>query len=203
MNQIQLETKQLTPSKVVCVGRNYVDHIKELNNDIPEEIVLFIKPNSSISPKIYAGTTDPIHYEGEICYLIQAGEITAVGIGLDLTKREIQSQLKSKGLPWERAKCFDKSAVFSHFVPFHENLTDLRLELSINDQLVQLADSTKMINKPNQILEETKSFLTLEDGDVIMSGTPKGVGIVKKGDVFHGKLFTQHTLLIEHSWTVK
>jgi 2-keto-4-pentenoate hydratase/2-oxohepta-3-ene-1,7-dioic acid hydratase in catechol pathway len=202
MNQITIINKQLNPSKIICIGRNYVDHIKELNNDIPTEPVIFLKPNSSVSDELNFNTQDAIHYEGEICFVIQAGKLSAVGFGLDLTKRETQTQLKAKGLPWERAKAFDGSAVFSAFVKF-ENIEDLRLELYINDRLIQSGGYGLMLYKPDDVYKEISSFMTLEEGDVIMTGTPKGVGEINMGDVFFGKIFSKDTLLVEHSWTVK
>ncbi len=203
MNSIKLDGNKVTPSKIVCIGRNYVEHIEELNNEVPSEPVIFIKPNSAISNEIYSGKTDTIHYEGEISFLVESSCITAVGIGLDLTKREVQTKLKAKGLPWERAKSFDNSAVFSEFVPFKGNMKDLSMELYINGALIQRAEYQKMLNKPNDILNEIKTFLTLEDGDLIMTGTPKGVGEIKTGDTFLGKIFEGDSLLVKDSWVVK
>ncbi len=119
-------------SKIVCVGRNYVEHIEELGNETPESIVLFNKPNSAISDELFYFSEDT-RFEGEICFLIENKKINRVGFGLDLTKANIQSYLKSKGLPWERAKSFDGSAVFSEFVEFNGNLESLKMELFINE----------------------------------------------------------------------
>lgn len=202
MNSITKNNKQLTPSKIICVGRNYVDHIKELNNETPTEPVIFMKPTSSVSDELRFNSKDAIHYEGEMCFMIQTGKLVAVGFGLDLTKREIQNKLKSKGLPWERAKAFDGSAVFSAFVEF-ECINDLRLELFINNKLIQSGGYDLMLYKPDEVYKEISSFMTLEDGDVIMTGTPKGVGKFNIGDVFLGKIFSKDKLLIEHTWTVK
>ena len=203
MNAIQSDSKAIYPSKVVCIGRNYVAHINELNNDVPDQAVIFLKPNSAISSEIYHNAVDEIHYEGEISFLIESGKISAVGFGLDLTKRDIQTALKAKGLPWERAKAFDNSAVFSEFKSFKGNIDDLRMELYINGELVQQGGCNLMLFKPQSILAEVKSFLTLEDGDVIMSGTPSGVGKVNSGDEFIGKVFEQNELIVEHHWLVK
>lgn len=202
MNHIKFANKLLFSSKIVCVGRNYAEHIKELGNDVPEEPVIFIKPNSAIHDEIVTGK-DVIHYEGEIVFLIISGNIAGVGFGLDLTKREIQNRLKEKGLPWERAKAFDKSAVFSEFVEFSGDVNDLRLELYINDKLVQSGGCDMMLHKPDMLLAEIKSFLTLEDGDIIMSGTPKGVGAIRVGDSFLGKIYVGERLLVEDSWVAK
>ncbi len=203
MQNVKMDDESIMPSKIVCIGRNYVDHIYELNNEIPESPVIFIKPNSSISNEIYASKMESIHYEAEISFLIRSNEYYAVGFGLDLTKRDLQSKLKSKGLPWERAKAFDSSAVFSRFVRLDFDIKDISLELYINDVLVQKADYSLMINKPEDILSEVNTFLTLEDGDIIMSGTPKGVGVVHEADVFTGKIYHADRLLIEMAWQVK
>jgi 2-keto-4-pentenoate hydratase/2-oxohepta-3-ene-1,7-dioic acid hydratase in catechol pathway len=203
INGISFQNKKYYPSKVICIGRNYVEHIKELDNEVPTEPVIFIKPNSSISNNLYLHDIDSIHYEGEISLLIESGDFIGVGIGLDLTKRDVQSVLKKKGLPWERAKAFDNSALFSHFVPIPDGMSELRMELYINDKLVQKADFNLMLNKPDLLLNEVKTFLSLEDGDILMTGTPKGVGEVRPLDVFLGKVFSGDELLVEHSWSVK
>ena len=199
MNSIIFNNSKITPSKVVCVGRNYVEHIKELGNEIPKNMVLFLKPNSAISNQLKHVSEDN-HYEGEISFLIMDKKIAGVGFGLDLTKRELQSYLKNKGLPWERAKCFDGAAVFSRFVPFTDEVNELGLELYINNNLVQKGEIAQMIYKPQTILKEIMSFLTLEDGDIIMSGTPKGVGKYIKGDKFLGRILYKDTILVEHEW---
>lgn len=200
MNKILLDDISIAPSKVVCIGRNYTEHIKELNNETPEEMVFFIKPNSSITNKLkFPKKQNSCHYEAEISFLIEENKISAVAFGLDLTLREVQSTLKQKGLPWERAKAFDNSAVFSKFVSFSKNVDDLSLELYINDELKQKGSVEQMINKPSQIIEEANSFLSFEDGDILMTGTPKGVGKFEIGDVFHGKIFYKDELLVETS----
>ncbi len=202
MNPINYDSHRIYPSKVVCVGRNYAEHIAELNNETPDKPVIFLKPNSAISGEIMTDQIDQIHFEGEISFLIFNGEISAVGFGLDLTKREIQSQLKSKGLPWERAKAFDKSAVFSEFVPITKGLADLRMELERNGKLVQHGGVNQMLNAPIDLFNEVASFMSWEDGDILMTGTPKGVGIVKKNDVFIGRLYNAEQLLITQKWRV-
>ncbi len=201
MNSITFKNKKITPSKVVCIGRNYIDHIKELDNEVPKDMVLFLKPNSAISSELRYVSSDN-HYEGEISFLVIDKKIAGVGFGLDITKRELQSYLKSKGLPWERAKSFDGAAVFSKFVPFSSKINELGLELYINDKLVQKGDVAHMIYKPKAILEEIQTFLSLEDGDIILSGTPKGVGKYKKGDKFLGRILYKDTILTEQKWIV-
>ncbi len=202
MNTVMFEKKKINPSKIICVGRNYVEHIKELGNEIPKDMVLFVKPNSSISDELKEVGFDN-HYEGEISFLIINQKIAGVGFGLDLTKRELQSYLKNKGLPWERAKSFDGAAVFSEFVPFEDDINELGLELYINDKLVQKGGVNLMIYKPKTILKEIKSFMSLQDGDIIMSGTPKGVGKYKKEDKFLGKILYKDKIIVQKKWIVK
>jgi 2-keto-4-pentenoate hydratase/2-oxohepta-3-ene-1,7-dioic acid hydratase in catechol pathway len=201
MKTIEYKNKKITPSKVVCIGRNYVEHIEELGNEIPENMVVFNKPNSAISSTLnYFSST--CRFEGEICFLIMNGKIEAVGFGLDLTHAELQNKLKKKGLPWERAKAFDASAVLSPFVKLEDELNSLKMELSINGKLVQFANYDLMMYKPLNMLEEIKSFMSLEDGDVIMSGTPKGVATYSIGDEFVGKIYADEKLLLECVWVV-
>ena len=189
------------PSKLVCVGRNYVGHIQELGNAVPDEPVIFIKPNSALSHALHAGEHGDIHFEAEICFIVRGGQICGVGFGLDLTKRGVQDKLKAKGLPWERAKAFDGAAVLSEFVSYKGDLNGLRLELWINDQLVQQGGAELMLFKPGLLLNEIQRFMSLEDGDVIMSGTPRGAGPYFAGDRFVGRIFAQATLLVEASWS--
>ncbi len=203
MNSIRCNGKKECPSKVVCVGRNYVEHALELGNEVPDEVVIFMKPNSAIAEDIVVRGAEVIHFEGEITLLIGDGGIKGVGFGLDLTKREVQSRLKSGGLPWERAKAFDGSAVVGDFVEFQGNPDALRLELYINGSLRQSGGCDMMLFKPGDILKEIQSFLTLEDGDLIMTGTPEGVGPIKPGDEFAGKIFEGENLLVENSWRVQ
>ncbi|MHB1331819.1 MAG: fumarylacetoacetate hydrolase family protein [Sulfuriferula sp.] len=203
MKSVRWDGKEIHPSKIVCIGRNYVDHIEELNNEVPAEPVIFIKPNSSISNDICYNKNDAIHYEGEIAFLVWSGKLCGVGFGLDLTKREVQSRLKAEGLPWERAKAFDKSAVFSEFVSLNGSIQALRMELYINNKLAQKSGYELMLNKPDNILSEMKGFLSFEDGDLIMTGTPKGVGVINPGDTFSGKILENERLIVEGHWVVK
>lgn len=201
MSQIHFRNKTLKPGKVLCVGRNYVEHIEELQNTIPDQMVIFHKPASAVTSSLHSFHQEPLHYEAEICFLVEKGQYVGVGIGLDLTKRETQSYLKSKGLPWERAKAFDGAAVMSRFVELSSiDVTDLNLELFINCVRVQKGHVEQMLYSPSTILEELKSYLTLDDGDVVMTGTPKGVGEVHKGDVFLGRLKCGDTTLLEVEW---
>ncbi len=190
-----------TPSKVVCIGRNYVEHIEELGNEMPESMVLFNKPNSAISHELRY-FDEHCRFEGEICFLVENGAIAGVGFGLDLTKADVQNGLKAKGLPWERAKAFDGSAVLSRFVPLEVPLETLKMELWRNGALQQFADYDLMIHNPDAMLDEIGSFMTLEDGDVIMSGTPKGVATYARGDHFAGRVYSGEALLLEAVWSV-
>lgn len=196
MNNINLisseySTQQITPSKVVCIGRNYVDHIKELSNEIPDEMVVFFKPNSAISTTLSSKHNNAIlHYEAELSFLYQGGKFTAVALGLDLTKREEQGKLKAKGLPWERAKAFDGSAIFSDFVSIEDiDINQLCLSLSVNNTPKQLGGVELMMVKPDEILKELHSFVSLDDGDIVMTGTPKGVGIIHAQDKYCGQVY--------------
>lgn len=201
MKLIKFNKETITPSKVICIGRNYVEHIEELNNETPDSMVVFNKPNSAISDILHYFSEDT-RFEGEICFLIENNQISGIGFGLDLTKANIQNKMKSKGLPWERAKSFDGSAVLSQFVSFDCDVTTLKLELYINDILIQFANYDLMIYKPIEMIEEIQSFMTLEDGDIIMSGTPKGVGNYSVGDVFIGKIYSNDKLLLKSKWEV-
>lgn len=202
MKKIKFEQREITPSKVVCIGRNYVEHIHELGNEIPQNMVVFNKPNSAISKYLYYYSEDT-RFEGEICFLIENKQIAGVGFGLDLTKADMQNYLKSKGLPWERAKGFDGSAVLGEFVPFRGNIKKLRFELYINDELRQEANYDLMIYKPYVMINEIDDFMSLEDGDIIMSGTPKGVANYKAGDIFRALIYNGDKLLVESLWRVK
>ncbi len=202
MNKIDFNGKEVTPSKIICIGRNYVEHISELGNEIPDDMVVFNKPNSAIGRELYAFYGEPIHYEAEICFLYQSGKFSAVGVGLDLTKRALQSSLKGKGLPWERAKAFNNSALFSKFVSL-DSPDDLTIELIVNDELRQRGNVGMMMYKPSDILKGIESFMTLEDGDIVMTGTPKGVGQVCVGDKFTGRILGAAEKLVEVCWIAK
>ena len=203
MQQIKLDGQWLTPSKIVCIGRNYVEHINELGNEMPTQPVIFIKPNSAITDVIIFDPQEDIHYEAELTFVMQDGGLSGVGIGLDLTKRAVQSQLKVKGLPWERAKSFDGSAVLSNFVSIPGRIEELSLELYINGELTQLATFDLMLHKPNDILAEVSAFMTCEEGDLIMTGTPKGVGSIQLGATFMARVLSNQQTILENTWKVK
>jgi 2-keto-4-pentenoate hydratase/2-oxohepta-3-ene-1,7-dioic acid hydratase in catechol pathway len=201
MKIVNYQNKKIQPSKIICIGRNYVEHIQELNNEAPDSMVVFNKPNSAITDQLNYFSEDT-RFEGEICFLMIDKKIDAVAFGLDLTKADIQNKMKQKGLPWERAKSFDGSAVFCDFVKVEDDISTLKLELFINGFLVQFANIDLMIYKPLDMIHEIDSFMSLEDGDIIMSGTPKGVGTYKVGDIFIGKIFSGDKLIIESKWEV-
>ena len=201
MKSVQFENKTLIPSKIVCVGRNYVGHIKELGNEMTESMVLFCKPNSAISDNL-CYFTPYTRFEGEICLLMDQGRIEGIGFGFDLTHAHIQNTLKQKGLPWERAKAFDGSAIFSDFIEAPKALSNIGFRLWHNDTLAQEANYNFMIHKPETIVKEIQTFMTLERGDIIMTGTPKGVSTYKMGDRFRVELFDKDAILLEKEWRV-
>ena len=202
MNYINFNNQKIIPSKIICIGRNFVEHIEELGNETPDSMVIFNKPNSAVSDTLFYISKDT-RFEGEICFLIENKQIAGIGFGLDLTRADIQNKMKEKGLPWERAKAFDNSAVLSNFIPFNKDISKVSFELFINNTLVQFADYDLMIYKPNKIVEEINSFMSLENGDIIMSGTPKGVGTYKIGDKFNAKIYYKDKLILESLWIVK
>lgn len=186
--------------KVVCVGRNYAEHALELNNPIPSEPLLFIKPATAVVPmtgelQLPIGR-GAVHYETEIALLIGqrlSGTVTAeaaeeaiagIGLALDLTLRELQDQLKAKGHPWERAKAFDGACPLSAFVPCAQApaLNALPLELKINGELRQQGNSAAMLMPIITLLQHIAEIFTLEPGDVVITGTPAGVGTLNNGD---------------------
>jgi acylpyruvate hydrolase len=200
--KIKNKKKEVAISKIVCVGRNYAEHANELGNEIPEKPVVFIKPASAV---IYSGETikypsfsNEMHHEVELVLLIGDNvkdvsetvaekSIIGYGVGLDMTLRDVQSKLKSKGHPWTIAKCFDTSAVLSSFVLKEDfNLSlDEEIYLKVNDEVRQKDKLKKMIFKPSELVQYLSSLMTLEEGDLIFTGTPKGVGKVNKGDVLN------------------
>lgn len=196
-----IKNKLLHVGKIVCVGRNYVAHIEELKNEIPKSMVVFMKPASAISDKLYSRhLKEEVHYEGELCFLVKGQKFIDVAFGLDLTKRNLQAELKTKGLPWERAKAFDGSALFSEFVSFEGDFEKLSVKLYIDGELIQNGNVSQMIYKPEVIFDEINSFSKLDDYDIVMSGTPKGVGVVKKGAKFEGQILYEEKVLISKEW---
>lgn len=189
----------LPVGKVVCVGRNYAEHARELNNPVPSEPILFIKPSTSLvpleSPFDIPSGRGAVHFETELAVLIgqplsQADEQTAlgaiagVGVGLDLTLREVQDQLKQKGHPWEKSKAFDGACPVSAFLsPANvSDLTDVQIRLSVNGQVRQDGNTAQMLTPVLKLLVYISQWFTLQPGDLVMTGTPAGVGPVQPGD---------------------
>ena len=191
--------------KIICIGRNYVDHIKELNNERPTDPVLFIKPDSAVLPKeqdfyIPEFSID-IHYEVEVLVKIKkVGKhidtqfshtyYDEIGLGIDFTARDLQSQLKEKGLPWEKAKGFDGSAVIGKWLPKSTlgDVNDLNFQLKKNNEVVQEGNTGLMLWKIDEIISYVSSFFTLKKGDIIFTGTPAGVGRISANDYLSGTL---------------
>ncbi len=191
--------------KIICVGRNYADHAKELKNDLPTTPVLFMKPKSAIllpgKPFLYPEFTDDLHYECELVIRIcKNGKYVhaqqahnyydAMTVGIDFTARDIQREQQKKGLPWEIAKAFDGSAVVGEFIPSPSNgISDnIEFRLDKNGETVQVGSVGQMIFSVDKIIEYTSQFFTLNIGDLIFTGTPAGVGPVVTTDVLEGYL---------------
>ena len=191
--------------KIICIGRNYAEHAKELKNDIPSEPVIFMKPKNALllpeKPLFYPEFTDDLHYECELVVKIcKNGKYVQerfarkyyeeVTVGIDFTARDLQQTLKEKGLPWEIAKAFDGSAAVGRFVPItaYRNINDLKFELKLNDQVVQEGHTRDMIFSINKIIEYVSQYFTLNIGDLIFTGTPSGVGAVNVYDKLEGFL---------------
>ncbi len=204
MQAINVSGSTLYPSKIVCVGRNYVAHIRELGNEVPGSMVVFNKPNSAITDILRSHVDDQIlHYESELAFTIKHGALAAVGFGLDLTKRTLQTALKEKGLPWERAKAFDGAALFSEFVALPADIKRLSLRLEVDGELRQAGGVDSMIYQPDTILRELATFITLEDGDIIMTGTPAGVGEVGPGHLLEGRVLLGDKPLVSAAWVAQ
>ena len=190
--------------KIICVGRNYGEHAKELGNDIPEDPVIFMKPDTAILKKgsdfYIPEFSDDIHYELEVVLKISKGgkyiqkenagnHYDEIGLGVDFTARDLQTKLKDKGLPWELAKGFDGSAVVSDFVSKENyDLKNLGFSLIKNGEKVQDGNTSEMIFSPEDIIAFASRYFTLKVGDLIFTGTPKGVGRVSENDLLEAFL---------------
>ncbi len=192
----------LFPKKITCIGRNYVEHIQELGNAMPDEMVIFNKPPSCISDTLQSSHQgEALHYEGELCFIVHKNRPTAVAFALDLTKRGMQSKLKEKGLPWERAKSFDGAIVASDFVAIEQkDIGSLSLKLLIDGELIQHGTTTHMLYPVQVAIDELAQWQQLQDGDWLLSGTPKGVGEVKSGQVFEGQVLLNDTVIVSSKW---
>ncbi|GJM31550.1 MAG: 2-hydroxyhepta-2,4-diene-1,7-dioate isomerase [Saprospiraceae bacterium] len=201
--------------KIICIGRNYVDHAKELNNPVPKEPLVFMKPPSALlvnnKPLYFPEFTKDLHYELEVVVKIAkngrhvqkefAGDyIDEVALGIDFTARDIQEKCKQKGHPWEIAKGFDGSAVLSPFVSLEKvNRNAIEFELKKNGERVQFGNTSDMIFSFEAIIVYVSQFFKLQMGDLIYTGTPEGVGPVQIGDRLEGFLYTQDK--VEHLLT--
>lgn len=191
--------------KLICIGRNYADHISELDNERPTEPVVFIKPDSAVLPKeqdfYIPEFTDDVHYEVEVLVKIKkVGKHIAkefahkyydeIGLGIDFTARDLQSKLKAKGLPWEKAKGFDGAAVIGRWESKerYTDLNDLGFSLLKNGGIVQNARTSLMLWKIDELISYVSTYFTLKKGDILFTGTPAGVGRVTTNDYLEGKL---------------
>ncbi len=185
--------------KIIAIGRNYIDHAKELNNPVPKEPIFFLMPDSALlknnQPFFYPDFSNDIHYEVEIVIkLDRLGKNVAsrfahryyseIGIGIDFTARDLQKKCKEKGLPWEIAKSFDGAAVISKLNPLEKfgDINDINFRLEKNGEIVQQANTSEMIFKVDDLIEHVTRFMTIKIGDLMYTGTPAGVGPVKIGD---------------------
>jgi 2-keto-4-pentenoate hydratase/2-oxohepta-3-ene-1,7-dioic acid hydratase in catechol pathway len=189
--------------KLICIGRNYTEHIKELQNERPTDPVVFLKADSSIlakkQPFFIPDFSNDIHYEVEI--LVKINKVgkhidkqfahkyyNEIGLGIDFTARDLQSYLKGKGLPWEKAKSFDGSAVIGNWIPKNDikDINDINFSLERNGHIVQEGNSSYMLWKIDEIIEYVSKYFTLKIGDIIFTGTPAGVGKVEPEDKLTG-----------------
>ncbi|MDE5493327.1 fumarylacetoacetate hydrolase family protein [Elizabethkingia meningoseptica] len=198
--------------KIICVGRNYTEHAKELKNEIPTEPVLFIKPDTAVlkgSDFYIPEFSNDIHYELELVIKISKGgkyiqeenaekHYEQIGLGIDFTARDLQTRLKEKGLPWEKAKGFDGSAVVSDFSPVENfNSEEIHFELKKNNQVVQEGNSKDMIFGINALIAHISQYFTLRVGDLIFTGTPAGVGKVEENDLLDAYLEKQKVFSVK------
>lgn len=188
------------PSKIVCVGRNYVKHIEELNNEFPEHMVLFQKSPDVVSDTLIT-PLQSCRFEAEVTLLLYREKLIGIGAGLDLTLDKEQAYLKSKGLPWERAKNFKNSACFTKFIPFSDDaaLGKLELKLFKNETLQQHAKSPLMIYSYQKIIKQSQEVFGLPEYTLIMTGTPEGVESFECGDSFRFELIADAKTLLEQT----
>ena len=200
--------------KIICIGRNYVEHAKELGNAIPEEPVIFMKPKSALlqahTPFYYPEFTNELHYEVELVLRVSkngkyiqerhaANYYNGITVGLDFTARDIQDECKKNGLPWEKAKAFDNSAAVGKFIDVTPgfNRNDIAFSLSKNKEIVQKATSKEMIFSFDKIIANISNYFSLNIGDLIFTGTPAGVGECVVGDELEAFLGEQSLLSVE------
>ena len=200
--------------KIICIGRNYTNHIAELQNERPTEPVVFMKPDSAVllkqHPFVLPEFSNEVHHEIELIVKInKVGKYIEpkfahkyydeISVGIDFTARDLQDQLKSKGLPWEKAKAFDGSAVIGEFVSKEQfkSLDDVNFELLKNGAVAQKGNSSLMLWKIDELVAYVSQFFTLKIGDIIFTGTPEGVAAVEPNDVLEGYLEGQQLFRIQ------
>ena len=199
--------------KLICIGRNYVKHIQELGNEKPESPIIFLKPDSALiknnDPFYYPDFSTDIHYEVEILVKIKkvGKSIPAnfahkyydeIGLGIDLTARDLQSKAKAKGLPWDLAKGFNGSAPIPNFINKHPlNVQDLNFSLKLNSITVQSSNTSLMLWSIDEMIAYVSQYMTLKKGDILFTGTPEGVGPIKIGDQLEGFIESQNMFHFE------
>ena len=200
--------------KIICIGRNYAKHIEELQNEKPENPVIFLKPDSAIlvknQPFFIPPFSNNVHYEVEILVKInKVGKYIdekfahkyydEIGLGIDFTARDIQDVCKDKGLPWEKAKAFDGSAVIGKFLPKESigDLQNLKFTWNKNNELVQDGNTNAMLWKVDELIAYVSQFFTLKKGDVLFTGTPAGVGKVHENDILIGAIMEKELFKIK------
>ena len=200
--------------KIFCVGRNYVAHAKELGNEVPDEPIIFMKPKSALlqahTPFYYPEFTNELHYECELVLRISKNGkyiqdrfankyYDAISVGIDFTARDVQNELKEKGLPWEKAKAWDNSAVIGKWVPVQniKNKRDINFSLKKNQETVQEGNSSLMMHNFDQLVAHISNYFSLNIGDLVFTGTPAGVGECVVGDELEGFLENDSMFQIE------
>ena len=200
--------------KIICVGRNYADHAKELGNDIPEEPVIFMKPKSALlqshTPFYYPEFSNELHYECELVLRVckngkyiqerhASNYYNGITVGIDFTARDIQDELKKKGLPWEKAKAFDNSAAVGKFIDVTPamNRKNINFTFYKNKELVQTGNSGDMIFSIDSLIAHISNYFSLNIGDLIFTGTPAGVGECVVGDILEAFLEKDNLLTVE------
>lgn len=202
MKTIQVDGREEVVGNIFCIGRNYRDHVKELSSSVPDEPVVFLKPSSALlrqgEPIVLPTFSQNVHYECELllyisrdCNLGDAEKaldcVGAYGVGLDLTARDIQNELKEKGLPWTKAKGFRGAACVSHFLSFEHfvKAEPLSFSLLVNDELRQQGCSSDMMFSIDELVTYLSKVYSLRQGDIVFTGTPAGVGKLYSGDTLH------------------
>jgi len=197
--RIRNSSEEYTIEKIVCIGKNYAEHAKELGGEVPKKPLIFLKPSSAViysrGKVIKPSFTKNLHHEAELVLLIgktiknadlkeSKDAIIGYGVGLDMTLRDVQNELKQKGNPWTISKCFDTSAVLSDFILKKDYELNLEEEiiLTVNGNVKQRAELNTMMVKPVELVKYISSLMTLEEGDLIFTGTPAGVSKVEPGD---------------------